>query len=251
MFTFLKNYNLYLSIFLFILSLGINYYLKIENSLLVAFFLAISTFIIYNFHQKKISSLTNQSSKISFTFFLILFLILILNLKWNEKSFSLILLNFFLCIIYVFPKKIHLRKIPFLKLFLISFVWVSSLILFPLYLHEKEINWKLFLMIYLFFIIITLPFDIRDIKYDTYNIKTFPQIFNLKIIQFFLIILIVVFYLLSIQFNIFSNKNVLLSVLCVQLIISVGLLKRKVDSFNYFIVFDISLIILGLSFFFN
>lgn len=70
-----------------------------------------------------------------------------------------------------------LRAVPFLKLFLIAFVWAGSSIGLLLVVHHDVFHYKLlFLSVFLFVIGITIPFDIRDSDSDEKELKTIPQV---------------------------------------------------------------------------
>lgn len=74
-----------------------------------------------------------------------------------------------------------LRAIPFLKLFLIAFVWAGSSIGLLLVVHHSVIQYQfLFLAVFFFVIGITIPFDIRDQITDEPDLKTIPQTIGLK-----------------------------------------------------------------------
>lgn len=86
----------------------------------------------------------------------------------------------------VFPYQgrwVGLRQLPGVKIFHIAFVWVLSSVCLPAY--ELYLNgWQpeaikftsLFCLKFIFIIICTLPFDIRDIKQDSYyHLKTIPN----------------------------------------------------------------------------
>ncbi len=85
--------------------------------------------------------------------------------------------------LYVFRLKgKNLRDIPHLKIHLIAFSWVCILILFP-YLCGYYVDtayWKPFAALiiahYAYVIAVTIPFDIRDLKYDQSSQKTLPQV---------------------------------------------------------------------------
>lgn len=74
-----------------------------------------------------------------------------------------------------------LRAIPFLKLFLIAFVWAGSSIGLLLVVHNDLFHYKLlFLSVFLFVIGITIPFDIRDTHSDEKQLKTVPQVIGIE-----------------------------------------------------------------------
>lgn len=101
------------------------------------------------------------------------------------------------------PKKaISLRRIPGLKIFVIAFCFAGITVLFPLVQNEVAISLEiipLFVQRLLFVILITLPFDIRDINYDSKALKTIPQLFGVRVAKIlgailFFVILILAFY---------------------------------------------------------
>ncbi len=100
---------------------------------------------------------------------------------FSFSRIKLLLLAGIISILYtlpVFGKSKRLRDFSFVKIFLIAFVWAIVSESIPLY--ESGISFKiivpLFLERVLFFIAITIPFDIRDIEVDrTNNVKTIPS----------------------------------------------------------------------------
>lgn len=87
----------------------------------------------------------------------------------------------------VFPyqgKKVGLRQLPAMKIFHIALVWTLSSVCLPafeLFLNDVHIDSHrlvlLFALKFIFLLICTLPFDIRDIKQDSYyHLKTIPNI---------------------------------------------------------------------------
>lgn len=79
----------------------------------------------------------------------------------------------------------RLREIPYLKIFLIAFVWASSTILLPVIQSNTIFNkvHVLTMLVERFFFVfaITIPFDIRDIEADKLaGLKTIPILFTEK-----------------------------------------------------------------------
>ena len=107
----------------------------------------------------------------------------------------------FLCFLYPFT----LRNIPFIKIFVISLVWSNTTVL--LLTIENNIiisvNEILHLVSRFFFVFaITIPFDIKDLKYDTKNIITIPLFFGIyrsKLIASFLLFISIL--IAAFQFN--------------------------------------------------
>lgn len=76
-----------------------------------------------------------------------------------------------------------LRGVVFLKLFLIGFIWAGVTVLLPVIDAQLALDKEvliIFLQRFLLIVAITLPFDIRDLKYDKPEIKTLPQVLGVK-----------------------------------------------------------------------
>ena len=71
-----------------------------------------------------------------------------------------------------------LRKINYLKIFLVAIVWSGVTGVIPLLANEYPINSDLvmfFLQRIFFVLVLILPFEIRDMRQDLKHFKTFPQ----------------------------------------------------------------------------
>lgn len=80
-------------------------------------------------------------------------------------------------------KKISLRQVKGIKLFIISFVWAAACVLIPIVESDGFVSTKnifvLFLNMFLFIMTLTIPFDIRDVYEDQRDgLKTIPVLFG-------------------------------------------------------------------------
>jgi 4-hydroxybenzoate polyprenyltransferase len=93
------------------------------------------------------------------------------------KTFLYLAVLGFMSFCYSLPfSNLGLRGIPFLKLFLIAFVWAGSSIGLLLIVHHSLIHYHfLFFAVFFFVVGITIPFDIRDKITDESELKTIPQ----------------------------------------------------------------------------
>ena len=84
------------------------------------------------------------------------------------------------CVFYVAKLgKISLREIPYIKIHLIAIIWVLIVFVFPLTNEAFALNFFYYaLPHYLYIIGVTIPFDIRDLKHDSKEQKTIPQLFG-------------------------------------------------------------------------
>lgn len=120
------------------------------------------------------------------------------------KTFLYLFVLGFVSFCYSLPfSGLGLRTIPFLKLFLIAFVWAGSSIGLLLIVHHSLIKYQLLFFSVFFFVIgITIPFDIRDKLTDHTELRTIPQVIGVgasKIFSVFSLVLSgILFYL---EFN--------------------------------------------------
>lgn len=133
-----------------------------------------------------------------------------------------------------FPEK-GLRYIPFLKLFLIAFVWAGSSVGLLMVVHEDVGRYFiLFLAVMLFVIGIAIPFDIRDAHKDRPGLRTLPQALgNRRAKELALVSLVVSGFLFWLQFE---ELNSTVSIWFLGLVFSLLMVwnaKRERKDFYY------------------
>ncbi|WP_196890139.1 hypothetical protein [Aureivirga sp. CE67] len=187
----------------------------------IPFFVFCSTFTSYNFiRDLEFKNVAKHEFLIWFMkrrklLFLLSFALSFVNLiiffspvfKW--KSLIVLIPFALMTVFYAIPvfrfrnKNYNLRNIPFLKIFTISIAWAGITVLFPLEnfgIPFTKNVWLDFLQRILFVLIITLPFDIRDLEHDAISLQTFPQkigIRNTKIVGVLFAILFSFFQILQ------------------------------------------------------
>lgn len=145
-------------------------------------------------------------------------------------------------------KKIGLRNIPGIKLFLIAFVWASSCVLLPIVelesLHQIQVPLSETVLLvakrFLFICAITVPFDIRDLFQDKlYELKTIPVVLGEKKAWIFCQALLGVYLLLLVLFTKEINIDVIgftLTVVLTGWLIFKSNIKR--NEYFYFFYLD-------------
>jgi 1,4-dihydroxy-2-naphthoate octaprenyltransferase len=94
----------------------------------------------------------------------------------------------------------NLRAIPFFKIHVISITWSLLIAVFPWIEGGSSPSVLMaFFAHYLFILAITIPFDIRDLKYDDKSYKTIPQVLGVKRSKQLTVLLMMV-YIVLIQF---------------------------------------------------
>lgn len=148
-------------------------------------------------------------------------------------------------------KKIGLRNIPGIKLFLIGFVWAGSCVLLPI-VELESVKSALQIQVplsetvlltakrFLFICAITVPFDIRDLFQDKlYELKTIPVMLGEKKAWIFCQALLVVYLILLVLFTHHINLDVIgltLTILLTGWLIFKSNLKR--NEYYYFFYLD-------------
>jgi hypothetical protein len=107
-------------------------------------------------------------------------------LKVDDFVFYPLLFMGFISVAYSLPvyrkngSWLRLRDLPSIKIVLIAFVWAIVTSLMPMQVSGVSINWLKVVERFLFVFAITIPFDIRDLRFDAVNLYTIPQVFGIK-----------------------------------------------------------------------
>lgn len=205
LFSFLINSNIYISFAASILAFETQIQLGMKPQFHpYVFIIFFATLFEYNIH-RLILVLTNKDAlnhdrhswikKYPKRFYFIVFFsilgFLVSILLAKEKVLIALAPIGLLTIFYSLPflKKLkyvfRLREIPFLKIFLISFVWSIVTILLPIIQSNNNYDNKHILLMlierFIFVFAITIPFDIRDISDDRASgLKTIPILIGQK-----------------------------------------------------------------------
>ncbi|TRO65722.1 hypothetical protein [Christiangramia sabulilitoris] len=129
----------------------------------------------------------------------------------------------------VFGQEKNLRSLPGIKIFIIALVWAGSTVFLPLINVEKFLGIDLivdFIQRLILVIVLTLPFEIRDLNYDDESLGTIPQRIGVSQTKVFGSILLLLIFSSELFQKNFSSVE--FSALFVVLIIS-GLLLWNSD----------------------
>ena len=113
-----------------------------------------------------------------------------------------------------------LRKIPFSKIFVIALVWTISTMLLLVLENNIPITQNIVLHLmarFLFVFAITIPFDIRDLKYDAGNLQTIPLFFGTEKARFISVISVFICGIIAV-FQYFESTMILSNLLALILL---------------------------------
>lgn len=145
------------------------------------------------------------------------------------------------------------RSLPYLKVFIISFVWVmlcNVQIAIENKIPLQEIQYTRFALKFIWIIALTLPFDIRDFEQDKEsNLKTIPSLIGVKGTQLVSILLFLFCMSMQMLINGFTAESI--TVICSSLvaIAVIANIHRSKGDFQYLVLLD-GLLILQLPIFY-
>lgn len=233
-FNFYIKSSIHLSICLVALSMISYHTLGIDFNEVILFCSFAATLVVYNYI-KFFSTGHKNNFKEKKSIFRIrvvtIFVLAILTSLLFYVSYKTILLGLTIlifCLAYVYPLfgiNKNIRNFEGLKIFIVAICWSSTSVLIPVF--ESSINLEknsilIFIQRFFFVFTYTLPFEIRDLKYDLPSLKTIPQIFGVRKAKYFAIISLLIFFIFSLglhfQNPVFFYSELLTAFLCAGLI---------------------------------
>ncbi|MEM9050905.1 MAG: hypothetical protein AAGC47_02530 [Bacteroidota bacterium] len=182
---FLTKTNLFISAAASLSVLNGFYYFSLPPNFALVGFVFFATLFTYNI-QRVLGDLKNTSKSTGYSkLFMAVGLLGVGLLTWKIDCVQIIILSFcgLLSIAYSFPflpskeGRLSLRLVPRMKILVIVLVWSFSIAYVPIYdagLSTAQLS--LYTLQQAFFIAaLTIPFDIRDLQFDSPNQQTLPQ----------------------------------------------------------------------------
>ena len=148
-------------------------------------------------------------------------------------------------------KRRNLRAISGLKIYVISLVWTGVVVFLPIIDKGVSISHDVLVLgaqIYLYTWVATLPFEIRDLQYDSVKLATIPQQIGLNASKFIGLLLLTVILLLELFKDEFRTSELIVMSL-VMLLLALMLLfstSRQNQYYSSFWVEGIPVLWLGL-----
>ncbi|MCO5258731.1 MAG: hypothetical protein M9916_01140 [Crocinitomicaceae bacterium] len=259
---FLVASNLIISISGGFLTYGIVSHFLIDHAIEYALVISLLTFSVYNFQRiidRKGFSIQNPPlwgkyhsipiilSSIS------LIIAVIMAFKLFYISILLIVFSLIFGLIslwYTTPIfGLKLREVPGLKIVVTSLTWGYACAFFPLVNEGLFIGTSglVTLLIYIYFVAIIIPFDIRDMQVDNLKNSTLPQLLGTQASKVVGVIFLIVFVIGNLYLNLIQPNNVVfyLAVL-IQLLLLI--FTNEKSKYYYFGLIDFSIIVLGISY---
>lgn len=151
----------------------------------------------------------------------------------------------FLYAIPFLPKKIfldekqNLRSLSGLKVYVIAIVWCGVTVFLPLANADFLMNWDVSITAiqrFVFVLVLMLPFEIRDLQYDSVKLATIPQQIGVKKTKLIGVLLLMVFFFLDYLKDDMQLMN-LLVLLVVTAITLLSVVLAKKEQSKYYSAF--------------
>lgn len=249
--------SLPISIAAFLLTLFYSQLLSENLDLLRATINASATLLIYNFSIHKEAFIASPKEFFKSHYYLGIILLTLLSMLVLIYSIRFIgaldYINYIhllvLSLLYEGPKSFNIRKIPFLKPFIISYIWTLSCIA-PYYYDYIIFPSPIFIIECFTFIFgLCLFFDYRDTEKDQYeDIKTFANVLDLKQIKKILFVLWGFSTIFAFIYFCFSYYLILMTLYHLIIIIK---LKEDRPNWYYLLLVDGVIILRGLLLFYT
>ena len=190
------------------------------------------------FHHRSLSSKLKAIQVFSLLCFLVM---CYFALQLNKASLIAILIFGVVTFLYAIPllpnrffidKKKQLRSISGLKVYIIAMVWSGVTVFLPLINDEFDINDDVVISAiqrFIFVIVLMLPFEIRDLNYDSLKLSTIPQrigVRRTKVIGILLLFLLLALEYFKDDINLNNTLSLVLIVVATLLFLNFSTKKQ-------------------------
>lgn len=133
-------------------------------------------------------------------------------------------------------KQKNLRSIGGLKVYVIATVWAGVTLFLPLLNDGQPIDMDVWLTAFQRFILVIalmLPFEIRDLQYDSLKLSTIPQKIGIKKTKVIGLLLMILFFLLEFFKDTINQNEIIISVI-IMVVVMLFLMFSKTNQTKYY-----------------
>jgi hypothetical protein len=129
----------------------------------------------------------------------------------------------------------NLREVSYLKIIVVAIVWAGFTVLIPVLDIGKEVSLNVLFLIlqrFLVVVVLILPFDIRDVKYDAISLQTIPKKIGVERTKKIGLILLI--FSLLLEYLIITPSNVKTPFMIFFFLVITLLMRAKIDQSKYY-----------------
>ncbi|WP_178984371.1 UbiA prenyltransferase family protein [Winogradskyella helgolandensis] len=223
------GYDLYLLCFVFFATItGYNF---------------VKYFGVVKFHHRSLASWLKAIQVFSFMAFLAMCYYV---LKLESETLMVIvvlgIITFFYAIPIMVPKHYlfddhkNLRQVSGLKVYLIALIWMVTTVILPIVNHDIAINSDVMITSvqrFSYVLVLMLPFEIRDLNFDSLKLATIPQKIGVRKTKLIGIVLLFVFLVLEFFKDELMEKSIIATLLMTFITLFFLLFSNKNQSKYY------------------
>ena len=116
-------------------------------------------------------------------------------------------LTFFYAIPFIKKRHYTLRDVNGLKVYVIALVWVGATVFLPIINEDVVLGANVFLLAiqrFIYVLVLMIPFEIRDLKFDSLKLQTIPQKVGVRQAKLYGVLMLIVFFCFKDEFS-YSN----------------------------------------------
>ncbi len=244
-FDFYLDASVHVAIAVFSLLKITDVFLGIASNEHLAFYAFFATIACYNFvkygveAEKYILVANRYHKNIQFFSFIALAFALyhayFLNIEtWIGIAFLMVLTGLYA--LPVLPAGQRLRSLGLLKILLVSIIWAGTTVVLPILSLQIEISWDIgieTLQRVVLVLVLLLPFEIRDLKYDRPELQTLPQRLGVANTKIFGTIATLAFFFMTFLKDELSELEIITKGVLFLMLIGMLVLSKKEQS-GYF-----------------
>ncbi|MGJ8745161.1 hypothetical protein [Polaribacter sp.] len=129
----------------------------------------------------------------------------------------------------------NLREVSYLKIMVVALVWAGFTVLIPVVDADKEITLNVLLLLlqrFLIVVVLILPFDIRDVKYDAISLQTIPRKIGVEKTKKLGVMLLV--FSLVLEYLVATPTMVKTPFMLFFFMLIIFLMRAKTDQYKYY-----------------
>ena len=180
-----------------------------------------------------INSYRNVTQKLSYLILIISIILVVKIFSWKNILYT----TPAFALVFFYREKqnksFSVRSLPYLKIFVIAFVWTWTCAILPQLIYFNKIGLHYPTIIFLYIISITIPFDMRDLTHDSIKLKTLPQFIGINY-AYFTSLILSIFLLI---FAIYSEKFLLCIYFTATILVLIPSYKLR-EEYYYLLLLD-------------
>lgn len=114
---------------------------------------------------------------------------------------------------FFYDEKQNLRNVGGIKIYIIALVWSGVTVILPLVNNNITISSEVFILAiqrFIIVIVLTLPFEIRDLQFDSLKLSTIPQKIGEKQTKALGVILLIIFFFLELLKSEYTFRSIVI-----------------------------------------